>query len=73
MKNAIHPQISIVKVECSGCNAKYDIQSTLNQDALNIEVCSSCHSAYTGKRKILSAGAIDKFKQKFSSDFLGGE
>jgi len=73
MKNAIHPQISTVKVECSGCNTKYDILSTLNQDTLNMEVCSNCHSAYTGKRKILSAGAIDKFKQKFSSDFLGGE
>ena len=73
MKNAIHPEISSINVECSGCNAKYVIQSTLKQNALNIEVCSNCHSAYTGKRKILSAGAIDKFKQKFSSDYLGGE
>ena len=73
MKNSIHPEISIVKVQCSGCNTKYDIRSALAQKELNIEVCSNCHSAYTGKRKILSAGAIDKFKQKYSSDFLGGE
>lgn len=73
MKNAIHPDISAVKVECSGCNAKFDIKTTLEQKDLNIEVCSNCHSAYTGKRKLLSAGAIDKFKQKFSSDFLSGE
>lgn len=73
MKNGIHPNISVVKVECSGCNAKFDIHTTFEQKNLNIEVCSNCHSAYTGKRKLLSAGAIDKFKQKFSSDFLGSE
>jgi|TARA_X000000950_G_scaffold247933_1_gene306646 large subunit ribosomal protein L31 len=73
MKNSIHPELFSVKVECSGCNSKYNILTTLDQKDLNIEVCSNCHSAYTGKRKILSAGAIDKFKQKFSSDFLGGD
>lgn len=71
MKNSIHPDVSSVKIFCSGCDTKYDVISSLGKKDFNIEVCSNCHSAYTGKRKVLSAGAIDRFKQRFSSDFLG--
>jgi len=71
MKESIHPNSHQVTVNCSGCSKTFHIMSTMNQSDMNVEVCSNCHSAYTGERKVLAAGAIDRFKEKFGADFLG--
>ena len=39
-------------------------------DVMHVEVCFKCHSAYTGKRKIASAGAIEKFQKKFAGGYF---
>ncbi|MAJ82207.1 MAG: 50S ribosomal protein L31 [Legionellales bacterium] len=67
MKKEIHPELKETKVVCRGCDNKFSVMGQLKQDVFYIEVCSNCHSAYTGKRKVLSAGAIDKFKQKYNN------
>ena len=64
MKAELHPEYKAITVTCS-CGNEFETRSTL-QDALNIEVCSSCHPFYTGKQKILdTAGRVDKFRRKY--------
>ena len=65
MKTDIHPQYKSLNVHCSGCSTDWVIMSTLKKDSLDVEFCSNCHGAYTGKRKISSKGKVDKFNQKF--------
>ncbi len=67
MKQNIHPVLKYTKVICRGCSNEFDVLGQLDRSPYFIEVCSNCHSAYTGKRKILSAGAIDKFKKRYKN------
>lgn len=41
--------------------------STQNIANMHVEHCFKCHSAYTGKRKIATAGSIEKFQKKFAA------
>jgi large subunit ribosomal protein L31 len=66
MKADIHPDYSEIKVVCS-CGNTFSTRSTLRQEELQVEVCSSCHPFYTGKQKIVdTAGRVDKFRRKYS-------
>ncbi len=57
---------SQITVSCSNCGHTFDTSSTHDGD-LRIEVCSSCHPAYTGEqRRQVSSGQIDKFRQRYS-------
>lgn len=65
MKADIHPDYNEIKVVCS-CGNSFETRSTLDQEELHIEVCSSCHPFYTGKQKIVdTAGRVDKFRRKY--------
>lgn len=65
MKADIHPEYKEIKVTCS-CGNNFETRSTLDQEELHIEVCSSCHPFYTGKQKIVdTAGRVDKFRRKY--------
>jgi len=65
MKAEIHPKYTDVAVTCS-CGNTFNTRSTVGNDTLSIEVCSSCHPFYTGKQKIVdTAGRVDKFRQKY--------
>lgn len=65
MKAGIHPNYKEVTVTCS-CGETFKTRSTLGRDALQIEVCSSCHPFYTGKQKIVdTAGRVEKFRQRY--------
>ena len=66
MQTAIHPKQNTVNVVCT-CGNKFTVSTTKSMDVMHIEVCFKCHSAYTGKRKIASAGAIEKFQKKFDA------
>jgi large subunit ribosomal protein L31 len=63
MKNNIHPKyFDKSKIECS-CGARFEAGSTVEK--FKVEVCSSCHPAYTGNKKLLdSAGRVDRFKAR---------
>jgi len=65
MKKDIHPKYNdSAKVTCS-CGASFSVGST--KDSINVEVCSSCHPFYTGKKKILDTmGRVEKFKQRMA-------
>ena len=62
-KKEIHPKYyPNVKVTCS-CGNSFEVGSTM--ESINTEICSACHSFYTGKEKILdSMGQIQKFKKR---------
>lgn len=67
MRPDIHPEYHTIKVKCS-CGHEFETGSSLSDDVLNIEVCSSCHPFYTGKQKIIdTAGRVDSFNRKFGS------
>lgn len=73
MKPDIHPASKDVTVTCS-CGCVFTISTTLGHD-LPIEVCSKCHSFYTGQQKITTSGRVERFlgkyKKKTIADAVG--
>ncbi len=65
MKKDIHPKYyQKTEVSCA-CGADFIVGST--KEKIKVEVCSSCHPFYTGKKKILdSMGRVERFKQKMA-------
>ena len=63
MKKDIHPTMVDCKVTCA-CGETFTVKST--KPEISVEVCSKCHSFYTGQQKAASArGRIDKFNKKY--------
>ena len=63
MKEGIHPNYKPATITCA-CGAVWETGST-KQD-IHVEVCSKCHSFYTGPPKAAAArGRIDKFNRKY--------
>jgi len=62
-KKEIHPKYyPNAKVTCS-CGNSFTVGSTIEK--IDTEICSACHSFYTGKEKVLdSMGQIQKFKKR---------
>lgn len=65
MKKNTHPNYVEIEVTCS-CGNKFSTCSTLGKP-LHIEVCSECHSFYTGKQQQTGskAGRAQDFAEKF--------
>ncbi len=65
MKADIHPKYQEISVKCS-CGNEFKTRSTLRDDHLHLDVCSSCHPFYTGQQKIVdTAGRVEKFRRRF--------
>ncbi len=63
MKEGIHPNYYQAKVVCN-CGNEFVTGSTKKD--IHVEVCSKCHSFYTGQQKAAAArGRIDKFNRKY--------
>lgn len=63
MKEGIHPNYYQATVTCN-CGNTFVTGST--KPELHVEVCSKCHSFYTGQQKSVRAdGRIDKFNKKY--------
>lgn len=63
MKKGIHPTYhKDAKISCA-CGNVFKTGSTV--ESMQIEICSSCHPFYTGKKKLVdSAGQVDRFKKR---------
>ena len=63
MKAAIHPTYHPeAKMSCA-CGMAFTAGST--QEAIRVELCSSCHPFYTGQQKFVdTARRVEKFKEK---------
>lgn len=63
MKKDIHPEFKKCIVTCD-CGATFETQST--KDAIHVEVCSECHSFYTGAQgKHKKTSNVEKFYKKY--------
>lgn len=64
MKKGIHPEYSDCTIKCACGNV---IKTKSTQKELHVEICSSCHPFFTGKRKLIdTSGRIEKFKKKYN-------
>lgn len=62
---SLHPVLQKVEFVCS-CGAKYEIQSTLRESAMHVEVCAKCHPFYTGEQKLIdTAGRVENFRRRY--------
>ena len=63
MKKDIHPKYnSEAKITCACGNV---ITTGSVKPEMKIEVCSSCHPFYTGKKRLVdSTGRVDRFKKR---------
>lgn len=65
MKADLHPNYTATKVVCS-CGNTFETRSTISNDELHVEVCSSCHPFFTGQQKLMdTAGRVDQFRKRF--------
>ena len=63
MKQGIHPNYYQAKVVCN-CGNEFVTGSTKKD--IHVEICSKCHSFYTGQQKAASArGRIEMFIRKY--------
>jgi large subunit ribosomal protein L31 len=59
----VHPELKIAHVRCTSCGATFTTRSTLSE--LVVDVCSSCHPAYTGIERAANRGSrIERFERR---------
>jgi large subunit ribosomal protein L31 len=65
MKKDIHPKYyPDARIRCA-CGNSFSVGST--KEYMDVEVCSKCHSFYTGKEKEFAAvGRVEKFRKKLA-------
>jgi len=63
MKKDIHPQyFSKAIIKCA-CGNKIIAGSA--REKMEVEICSSCHPFFTGKKKLIdTAGRVEKFRAR---------
>lgn len=65
MKSGIHPEYHQAKVVCN-CGNEFVTGST--KEEIHVEICSKCHSFYTGQQKAAKArGRIEQFNKKYGT------
>ena len=58
-----HPNLHLVDVRCSACGATFGFRSTA--ETISVDVCSNCHSAYTGRNQTpVSGGRVERFNRR---------
>jgi large subunit ribosomal protein L31 len=60
-----HPETHLVEVVCATCGTVHTVRSTAAR--LTVEVCSSCHPAYTGRERAVAGGSrIERFNRRLA-------
>jgi len=60
---SIHPELDMTTVRCSSCGTTFATRSIGGEIA--VDVCSSCHPAYTGvERTVRTGGRIERFENR---------
>ena len=63
MKQGIHPNYVDCKITCA-CGNVIETRST--RPEIRVEVCTKCHTFYTGKQKLVDTGGrADRFTRRF--------
>ena len=64
MKDGIHPKYETTTIKCA-CGEVIETRSTKKD--IKVEICSKCHTFFTGKQKLVDTGGrVDKFKKKYN-------
>ena len=64
MKTGIHPEYKETVIKCA-CGEEYVTRSC--KESIKVDICSKCHTFFTGKQKFVEAGGrVDKFNKKFN-------
>ena len=63
MREGIHPKYEETTITCACGNV---IHTRSTKKDIKVEICSKCHSFYTGQQKSARTdGRIDKFNKKY--------
>jgi large subunit ribosomal protein L31 len=63
MNTTRHPETAIATVRCSSCGSTFETRST--RPSIDVDICSECHSAYTGVERTVSRGSrIERFERR---------
>lgn len=63
MKEGIHPNYNQTTITCA-CGEVIHTGSTKSD--LRVDICSKCHSFFTGKQKLVDTGGrVGRFKRRF--------
>lgn len=63
MQKELHPEYQETTITCA-CGEEYVTKST--GEDMRVEVCSSCHPFYTGKkRRAAKGGRVERFNKKY--------
>ena len=63
MKENVQPKYYEAKVTCN-CGNEFTVGST--KPEIHVEICSKCHSFYTGQQKAAKArGRVEMFNRKY--------
>jgi large subunit ribosomal protein L31 len=58
-----HPETQLVDVVCATCGTAFTVRSTAA--SISVDVCSSCHPAYTGVTRAAARGdRIERFNRR---------
>jgi large subunit ribosomal protein L31 len=61
----MHPDTHVVDVTCAACGTVHTVRSTAAR--LAVDVCSSCHPAYTGRERATASGSrIERFNRRLA-------
>ena len=64
MKKAGHPEYQDTTITCACGNV---IKTRSTKSNLRVEICSSCHPFFTGRRaQSQIAGRVEKFQKKYA-------
>jgi len=59
----IHPELMATTVRCTSCGTSFTTRSTRAE--LVVDVCSTCHPAYTGAERTKPSGSrIERFERR---------
>jgi large subunit ribosomal protein L31 len=63
MKTGIHPELIRTTITCSSCGTTRE--TTTTRAFATVDVCSSCHPAYTGvQRQRTHGGRVERFERR---------
>ena len=58
-----HPELDTTTVRCTTCGNEFTTRSSVAE--LVVDVCSSCHPAYTGIERELARGSrVERFERR---------
>jgi len=58
-----HPETHLVEAVCATCGTAFTVRSTAQ--SLSVDICSSCHPAYTGVQRAAAHGdRVERFNRR---------